>query len=86
MKRKIGEISEQESSRKIIRFHCLIDTLESWGLFCGMWFSKKFSGDITKLNKLRKSTDFYNEISADLENFLAFHEYTIEALESWFKR
>ena len=67
--------------------HCYInDGLSPYGIFVGMTLAAWKRSDKKQLIRLRDSEEFHDQVSSDLEKFIESTEFTIENIESHFKR
>ena len=78
MKRK-----RAENDSVIERVNCYLKGFEAFGIFVANSLYKKYCGDVSKLrNMVRPGSKlckaFSNDVSRDLENFLAQNDFSIE--------
>ena len=60
---------------------CYVSGFEPYGIFAGVLLAKS-NANISL--KYRRSTEFYNLVSFELENFLEIYDYNLENIEKYF--
>ena len=78
MKRK-----HAENVSVIERVNCYLKGLEAFGIFVANSLFKKYTGDVSKLRSMVRPGSkvcqaFHNDVSEDLEHFLAQNQFSIE--------
>ena len=66
-----------------MKVSCFLKDFESYGLFIGGLLSISENRDLVNY---KKTIQFYNIVSKELEDFLSKFDYNVENISKWFSR